>query len=160
MARTMNYPVNGEIWRIFQQTLLISAKKLADDIAKHQGVNVSPLWERIKPQIKISIADIDIPETPVLCPYIVDKEQSIIKQRCRIPCLLGFSACPDHIHSETKDIPSLPTVRRVIDFKGIHYFIDERGIAMNAEGVPKGVVQKDDEEDVLYLFSHACKNTI
>jgi hypothetical protein len=36
-----------------------------------------------------------------------------------------------------------------MDYKGVQYFVDERGIAMDKEGIPRGVV----EEEVLYIFS-------
>lgn len=161
-VRTMNYPVVGEIWKIFEQTLLISAKKLSDDIAKHQGGDSKLLWNEIKKQIKIGIMDIDIPDTPTTCPCMAKEVKGVIYERCRVPCLLGYSVCPDHMSGGTSPNPSLtpnptsPTspnqtnqVKRVMDFKGVHYFIDKHGIAMDTYGTPKGVV----EEEVLYLFT-------
>lgn len=151
-VRTMNYPVVGEIWKIFEQTLLISAKKLSDDIAKHQGGDSKVLWNEIKKQIKIGILDIDIPDTPTSCPCMAKEVKGVVYERCRVPCLLGYAACPDHMSggSPTRD-PTHQThqVKRVMDFKGIHYFIDKHGIAMDTYGTPKGVV----EEEVLYLFT-------
>lgn len=147
-VRTMNYPVIGEVWNIFQQTLMISAKKLADDIAKQQGADSKALWDTIKKKVNIGILDLDIPEGPTTCSYILD-QPGIIRERCRSPCLLGYSACPDHIDLPEPVLPLTP-VRRVIDFKGIHYFVDERGLALDSQGVPRGVV----EDEVLYVFIH------
>jgi hypothetical protein len=155
-VRTMNYPVVGEIWKIFEQTLLISAKKLSDDIAKHQGGDSKLLWNEIKKQIKIGIMDIDIPDTPTSCPCMAKEVKGVVYERCRVPCLLGYAACTDHMSggNSTRDPtcnqPSQPNqVKRVMDFKGVHYFIDKHGIAMDTYGIPKGVV----EEEVLYLFT-------
>ena len=144
----MNYPVVGEMWRIFEQSLMISAKKLTEDIAKHQGADPKALWSAINKKIKISVTEVDVPETPSTCPYIIDTTEGIIKQRCRIPCLLGFAACPNHINTHVKDVPTLPPVRRVMDFKGDIYFIDG-DVARNVHGVAKGVV----ENEVLYIFT-------
>ena len=156
-VRTMNYPVVGEIWKIFEQTLLISAKKLSDDIAKHQGGDSKVLWNEIKKQIKIGIMDIDLPDTPTSCPCMAKEVKGVIYERCRVPCLLGYSVCPDHMsggrpapntNPNASPTPNQP-VKRVMDFKGVHYFIDKHGIAMDTYGTPKGVV----EEEVLYLFT-------
>lgn len=154
-VRTMNYPVVGEIWKIFEQTLLISAKKLSDDIAKHQGGDSKVLWNEIKKQIKIGIIDIDIPDTPTSCPCMAKEVKGVIYERCRVPCLLGYAACPDHMsgghqtHTHQTHTHQTSQVKRVMDFKGVHYFIDKHGIAMDTYGTPKGVV----EEEVLYLFT-------
>jgi len=144
----MNYPVVGEIWRIFEQTLLISAKKLTEDIAKHQGADAKDLWNEVKKKVNIGIIDIELPDAPISCQYM--GAPGLIHERCRVPCLLGHSACTDHIFKEV--VPSashLRPVKRVMDYKGVQYFIDERGIAIDKEGIPRGVV----EEEVLYIFS-------
>jgi hypothetical protein len=146
----MNYPVIGEIWNIFEQSLMVQGKKLATDIAKHQGADPKVLWDEIRKKIKVGILDIEIPENPVSCQYIDTSRTGVIVERCRVPCLLGHSACPEHMNKVSENIP-LPPVRRVLDFKGNAYFVDERGIAMDTNGSPRGVV----EEDVLYLFTRS-----
>jgi hypothetical protein len=146
----MNYPVIGEIWNIFEQSLMVQGKKLANDIAKHQGADPKLLWDEIRKKIKVGILDIEIPETPVTCQYIDTHRAGVVVERCRVPCLLGYSSCPEHIHKVAENIP-LPPVRRILDFKGNAYFVDETGIAIDTNGITRGVV----EEDVLYLFTRS-----
>jgi len=145
----MQYPVVTEVWSIFEQTLMVAAKKLTEDISKHQGVDSKELWSNVKSQIKIGLFDIDVPETPITCRYMIEKGVGIIHERCRSPCLLGFSACPKHIHTPDNEVNiDLPLVKRIIDVKNIQYYVDEHGVAMDAQGMAKGIL----EDDVLYLF--------
>jgi hypothetical protein len=125
----MQYPVVSEVWSIFEQTLMVAAKKLTEDISKHQGVDSKELWSNVKGQIKIGLLDIDIPETPITCTYMLEKGIGVIHERCRSPCLLGFSACPKHINTPDNQVQiDLPPVKRIIDFKNTQYYEFKRSI--------------------------------
>lgn len=151
-VRTMSnqYPVVAEVWSTFEAALLVNAKRLAEDIAKHQGKDPKALWALIKPQIRINLVDTEFPE-PTFCSYPIGTEGGAVYQRCRVPCVLGFSACSRHVNltvpqreQDTKDL-----VDCVKDCHGTMYYVDANKIARDKNGIAKGVV----EEDVLFLFS-------
>jgi hypothetical protein len=68
------------------------------DIAKKQGADSKELWGLVKPQIRIGLLDIEIPEDiPTYCSHMKGHaEHGAVRMRCRAPCVLGFPACPDH----------------------------------------------------------------
>ena len=145
----MSYPVVGEIWSIFENALSLQARKLVEDIAKHQGADSKVLWAKIKPQIRIGVLDLDIPEGGnTLCKHASSKTEGAVKLRCRNPCLLGFQACPSHINEKLPPKNNLEEVDRIIDFESKSYFLDSKGIARDTNGKPAGIV----ENDTLYLF--------
>jgi hypothetical protein len=148
MAST--YPVVSEIWTLFEGTLILQAKRLVEDIAKHQKADPKALWAKIKPQVRIGILDIDLPEPLLtLCSHPSGScEGGAIALRCRAPCLLGFDACQKHIGMRKQAKPAHELVDRVMDFKGGVYFVDSRAIAHDRNGRPKGYVK----DEVLYLF--------
>ena len=145
------YPVVSEIWDILESTLQNQAKRLVEDIAKHQKADSKELWNKVRRKIKISLADIRLADNlPTMCPYPVGaSEGAAIHLRCRAPCVLGFSCCPKHA---TGVVPSSQTsyesVDRITDMHGNTYFLDQKGIARDKQGKPRGYVN----DSVLYLF--------
>ena len=144
------YPVLAEIWSQLEASLSVQARKLSDDIAKRNGADPKELWAKIKPMIRVSLLDFDLPDSsPTLCPYPTGQIEGVMITRCRIPCLLGFSACAEHIH---KPMPLLhsthESVKRIFDYKGNTYFIDTHSVAYDVEGTARGIVK----EDTLCLF--------
>lgn len=140
----MSYPVVAECWAIFEASLMNQARALVEDIAKHQGVESKGLWAKVRPTIKIPVLEIDVPEQP-LCIYSIERENSIVLERCRAPCLIGFERCPLHMNSrpcETKR----EEVDRIIDIDGVSYFVDAKSVVRDASGSVQGVV----EDDVFY----------
>jgi hypothetical protein len=144
------YPVVAEIWTTFEATMMVQAKKLVEDIAAHQGRDSKELWAQIKKQIRIPLADAEFPE-PTLCSHSIGSQSSAVLQLCRAPCLLGFGTCPKHAnmakasHSESEAQP----VEAIKDMDGQTYYMDEKKIARDKNGKPRGIVK----EDVLYLFN-------
>jgi hypothetical protein len=148
----MSYPVVAEFYSIFESILMANAKRLVDDIAHKQGASsaTNELWKKVKEKIKVGVMDIELPEPlPTYCSFPTGHSDGAIKTRCRAPCLLGYDACPTHIQ---KQIPvtdaNSESVDRIFDCEGIPYFINEKGIAMDRNGKPKGTVR----EGILYLF--------
>lgn len=143
----MSALVNSEIWSTFEAVLLVNAKKLVEDIAKKQGSDSKQLWAIIKPQIKISLYDSDLDDTqPVFCSYPTSYYDGAVKTRCRAPCLLGYSACPEHVQ---KPIPvvqekdTIPKVDRIYDSENHPFYIiqeQDELIAKDKNGKNKGVV--------------------
>jgi hypothetical protein len=141
----MSAVVNSEIWSTFEAVLLVNAKRLVEEIAKKQGADPKQLWAILKPQIKISLCDIDLDDTqPVFCSYPTSYYDGAVKTRCRAPCLLGYSACPEHIQ---KPIPviqdNVPKVDRIYDSENHPFYtITEQDelIAKDKNGKNKGVV--------------------
>lgn len=145
-----DYPVIAEIWSTFEGTLQIQAKRLVEDIAKNNNSDPKLLWAKIKPQIKIGLLDIDLDdELPTSCSHQSGSTEGAIRLRCRDPCVLGFDACPRHIHTPlTKTNGTYESVDRVIDFEGYQYFVDKNKIAHDRNGRPKGYV----DDGTLILF--------
>jgi len=146
----MDYPVVAEIWSLFEATLLTQAKRLVEDISKHEGRDSKELWSLIKPQIRIKLFETDIDE-PKFCTFPLGNREGVVSIRCRAPCVLGFDAC--HMHSHAQATPpqgsdSLEEVKSVKDSAGITYYVDSKKVARDINGKAKGVV----EDDVLYLF--------
>ena len=103
---------------------------------------------KIKPQIKIGLIDMEVPE-PTTCSHMAGNTDGAIRLRCRAPCLIGFDACPRHVNSPaTKSTTSYKLVDRVIDVVGVSYFIDENSIAIDKNGKTRGYV----EDNTLILF--------
>ncbi len=154
MAET-SFPIAQDIWFQLQTLLSNQAKRLVEDIAKKQGVESKELWGLVKPQIRIGLLDIEIPEDiPTYCSHMKGHaEHGAVRMRCRAPCVLGFPACPDHTGKPDVSLgaatESLPQVRRVFDLDHKVYFVDDDQIARDRNGVPKGTV---DAEGVLHLF--------
>lgn len=145
----MAFPVVGEIWNVFEATLMVQAKKLVEDIAKKQGADSKELWNKVRPKIKVAPIDSDLPDPiPMLCPFYTGATDGCIHVRCRKPCLLGFDRCPDHVHKPMPKEKSENPVRRVYDFQNKTYFVDEYGIAFDTSETPVGTV----EDDELKLF--------
>jgi len=144
------FPVIAEIWSIFENTLQIQAKKLVEDIAKREKADPKVLWSLIKPQIRIGLLDIEIPESGILCIHESSTSEGAIKQRCRTPCLLGFDACARHIHTPLPDTSEslYPIVDRITDCHGHTYFVDAKLIARDKNGKARGHMI----EGVLYLY--------
>lgn len=152
----MAFPVVGEIWNVFEATLMVQAKKLVEDIAKKQGSDSKELWNKIRPKIKVAPIDSDLPDPlPTLCPFYTGKIDGCIIVRCRKPCLLGFDKCPDHIHKPMGKETSENPVRRVFDFQNKIYFVDQHGIAYDKSENPVGSV----EDDELKLFEKGLEET-
>jgi len=143
----MSYPVVAECWSIFESALMIQAKKLVEDIAKKQKADPKVLWAKVRPTVKISLLDVDMPEES-LCSCSVEKDNSPIYQRCRAPCLLGFNRCPMHITTSNTDDGKFLPVKRYIDYDRVPYFVDELSLARDSSGIIRGIV----EDNVLYLF--------
>ena len=145
------FPVIGELWSIFESSLQVQAKKLVEDIAAHQKADPKILWARVRSQIRVGLLDMEIPETEALCLHHSSSADGAIHQRCRAPCLLGFSACPQHIHTPTtKEYDTEEKVDRILDCHDHAYFVDAHAIARDKNGKPVGYVDRDD--GVLYLF--------
>ncbi len=147
----MSFPVVGEIWNVFEATLLVQAKKLAEDVAKKQGADPKELWNKIRPTLKIAPLDNDLPDPlPMLCPFYTGTTNGCIYTRCRQPCLMGFDRCPSHVNKpEPKVSEESPSyVRRVFDYQNKTYFVDENDVAYDTSENPVGTV----EEDALRFF--------
>jgi hypothetical protein len=149
----MSYPVVAEFYSMFESILMANAKRLVDDIAHKQGASTTnnELWKKVKEKIKIGLMDIELPEPlPTFCSFPTGHSDGAIKTRCRAPCLLGYEACPHHIHKQLPLVDSsAESVDRIFDCEGITYFVNEKGIVMDRNGKPKGTVR----EGVLYLFN-------
>lgn len=150
------YPVIAELWTTFEGTLQLQAKRLVEDIAKHNNSDPKALWAKIKPQIKIGLLDIGLDdELPTSCSHPLGSVDGAIRLRCRAPCVIGFDACPKHIHTPlSKSQTAYETVDRVLDYEGHSYFVDKKSIAHDRNGRPKGYV---DEDGTLILFETATK---
>ena len=143
----MSYPVVAECWAIFETALMNQARTLVEDIARHQGVESKTLWSKVRPNIKIPLLDIDVPEQP-LCVYSLERESSVVLERCRAPCLIGFERCPLHMQSRPCDKKDLTEVDRIVDLDGVSYFVDAKFVVRDATGKVKGII----EDDVFYLL--------
>lgn len=147
-AKANAYPVIAEIWSTFEATIMVQAKKLVEDIAAHQHRDPKELWSKIKKQIRIPLADAEV--EPTLCSHSIGSQSTAVLQLCRSPCLLGFDACPKHAnqakvtHSDTDAEP----VEAIKDMDGNTYYMDDKKIARDKYGKPKGIVK----EGILCLF--------
>ena len=144
----MSYPVVAEIWTIFETTLQTQARRLVEDIAKHNHSDPKALWEKIKPQVKISLVDIEV--EPKVCPANLGNSDGAIHLRCRAPCMIGFKECPKHVGNVEKK-SQYKNVDRVLDHTGQPYFVDEHSIAHDKNGRSQGYVKGG----VLFLFEKA-----
>ncbi len=153
----MSFPVVGEFWTIFEQTLLHKAKQLTEDIAKREGNDPKELWKKIKPMIRVGICEAETDELPLYCSFPIGTKDTAVFKRCRAPCLLGHSACADHVHKPVRRSSvaggagastPLPFVDRIIDHENKTYFVTQEGIAMDELSRVKGCVV----DEVLYLF--------
>ena len=146
----MSIPVNAEIWALLEGTLTQQAKRLVEDIAKRQKADPKLLWAKVKPQIRVSLQDVDLPDPlPQYCSFNTGTADGAIYTRCRAPCILGHTTCPQHAgKSMTKPKEDLSSVRRVFDMNNVTYFVDTNDVAYDKTGTPVGTVQ----EDVLMLF--------
>ena len=142
----MSYPVVAEMWTLLEGTLQTQAKRLVEDIAKHQKADPKALWAKIKSQVRIGLLDVDVPES-CSCTYPLGNTDTAVRLRCRAPCLLGFQACQKHI-GLTAAASQNETADRVFDHEGNIYFVDGQGIARDKNASAKGYL----EEGVLYVF--------
>jgi len=154
----MSFPVIAEIWQLFEGTLQSKAKLLVEDIARAQGADPKELWKKIKPQIKIGLLDVELPEATI-CPHSSGMTDGAVKVRCRAPCVLGFEACPQHVGlTVLKDgYSGLELVDRIHDHENHTYFTrtlelaeNKATIALDKNGYPKGYM---DSEGTLDLFT-------
>ena len=151
MSKT--YPVVSEIWTLFEGTLQTQAKRLVEDIAKHQKADPKALWAKIKSQIRVGLVDIDIPDSlQTSCTYPLGNSDGAVRVRCRAPCVLGFHECQRHVGlSRSRSTTEHPTVDRVFDdYEGKTYFVDRNNIARDKDGRASGYI----EEGVIYLFEY------
>ena len=146
----MNFPVVAEAWNAFETALQMQAKRLVEDIAKHQNSDFKPLWAKVKPQIRVGLLDVELPDPlPTQCNHPSNtNDGGAIKTRCRAPCLLGYDACPKHYGTQMPPESDLPKVDRILDCTGQIYFVDPDGVARDRNGRAKGIVL----EGVLSLF--------
>jgi hypothetical protein len=147
------YPVISEIWTLFEATLQTQAKRLVEDIAKHQKADPKALWAKIKPQIRVGLVDIDIPDSlQTFCTYPLGNLDGAVRLLCRAPCILGFHECQRHVGlSRSTETTIHKSVDRVFDeCEGQTYFVDGNNIARDKEGRASGYI----EEGVLYIFEH------
>ncbi len=152
----MNYPIHAEFYSALESILLTQAKKLVEDVAKHQNTDSKELWQRIKSQIKVGLLDAEVDDQELYCPHPFVTDSGAVKTRCRAPCLVGFSACPRHVNQPLlKDKQTTyESVDRIVDYQGSTYFIDKHRIARDKNGMPRGQM---DEDDVLVLFEKSDK---
>ena len=136
----MSYTVVAECWSIFESALLVQARKLVEDIAKHQQSDPKDLWAKIRPTIKLGLIDMEVPEQP-LCVDTCKREGSAILERCRAPCLIGFDHCPTHIARPTHEESAYEAVKRILNHEGVVYFVDTKGVARDKSGLAKGIVR-------------------
>lgn len=143
------YPVIAEFWSALEGTLQLNAKKLVEDIAKHNSSDPKSLWALIKPQIKIELADIEVPENlQVSCAFPVASEGAI-KVRCRAPCCVGFDSCAKHIGKKMPAPSNLIQVDSVVDSSGKTYYVNTaNNIIIDKNGATKGIL----EDGVIFLF--------
>jgi len=143
------YPVIAEFWSALEGTLQLNAKKLVEDIAKQNSSDPKALWALIKPQIKIELADIEVPENlQVYCAFPVASEGAI-KVRCRAPCCVGFEACPKHIGKKIPPPSNLIQVDSVVDSSGKTYYVNTtNNIIIDKNGATKGIL----EDNSIFLF--------
>lgn len=145
------FPVNALIYNTLEAILLSQAKKLTEDIAKFQKADPKELWSQIRPQIRVALHETETDELPLYCNHPSGNLEGAIRQRCRAPCLLGFSACPRHIetpkHKETK---SLTPVKRLLDYDGSIFFQDPKGYLLDKNGSRKGF--RESNSDTVYVF--------
>lgn len=158
MATSSTYPVITEIWDIFESTLQNQAKRLVEDIAKHQKADAKGLWNKVRQKIKIGLLEAAHPQDmPTVCRSSVGGcEGSAIHLRCNAPCVLGFATCPRH-HGlpQQASQTDYDSVDRVLDSSGNTYFVDGKGIARDKQGTPRGYVR----ESTLYIFDQGDKPT-
>lgn len=153
MQHANTYPVVAEMWSSFEAAMMVQARRLAEDIAKKEGKDPKELWNLVKTQTKITLADIEFSE-PTLCSYPIGLSNSAIYQRCKTPCVLGFSSCYSHanlaIPEGRKDIDSVDPIK---DCHGNVYYLDTQGIARDKNGKAKGCVK----DGVLNIYTPRSK---
>ncbi len=142
------FPIALTMWQNFEIAVTKQAKKLVEDISRKQGVDSKELWTKVSSKIRIGLLDFEqADETPSFCSYMLPFSTGAMKMRCRAPCFLGFSACPEHIGktevTTSTSLDTYPTVTRVFDLDNKHYFIDEFNIARDRNGIAKGTVSED-----------------
>lgn len=147
----MSIPVNAEIWTLLEGSLQQQAKRLVEDIAKRQKADPKVLWAKVKPQLRVTLQDVDLPDPiPQYCSFNTGSIEGGIYTRCRHPCVLGHSTCFQHTaKAQAKEKENLPLVHRVFDHQSHTYFVDKEGIAYDKNGTPVGTV----EEETLLLFA-------
>ncbi len=158
MSNSTSYPVNAEIYSLLETVLLTQSKKLVEDIAKFQKSDSKDLWAQIRPQIRIGLVELNPEEEPPLyCSAFAGNVEGAIRQRCRAPCLIGFSACPKHVNMPSRtDKPSTPLtqVQRFLDTAdNTAYFKTPKGDLIDKNGVKRGYY--DTKQDTYYVFEVA-----
>ena len=166
VADSQAYPVVAEIWSSFEAVMMVQARRLAEDIAKKEGKDPKELWNLVKTQTRITLADIEFPE-PTLCSYPIGLLNSAIYQRCKTPCVLGFSSCYSHANgplpapasasaSASASVPKPESVDPIKDCHGNIYYLDTQGIARDKNGKAKGCVK----DGVLNIYTPRSKPEI
>lgn len=145
-----SYPVVAELWSLLEGTLQSQAKRLVEDIAKHQKADPKELWSKVKGRIQIGLLDVDLPETlHTYCSHLSGTVDGAVRLRCRAPCVLGFDACPRHVGVPLKqETSTYEKVHRMYDHLGNVYFVDTNSIALDKNGKPRGYI----EDGTLVLF--------
>ena len=145
------YPIIAEIWSVLEATLQGQAKRLVEDIAKHQKADPKAIWAKVRPQIRVGLLDVELPDNLVtVCSHPSGTyDGSAVRCLCRAPCIIGFDSCARHVGTPvTSPSTTHENVDRVIDYMNNTYFVDNKNIAHDRTGKSRGVVR----EDVLYLF--------
>ncbi len=121
-----------------------------EDIAKKQKADPKVLWAKVKPQIRVSLMDMDLPDPlPTYCSFNIGSADGSVYTRCRAACILGHTTCPQHSGKPiVQPKTSLPQVHRILDYNNQQYFVDDMNIVYDKTGTPVGTVQ----EDTLMLF--------
>ncbi len=151
------YPVNAEFYSILESVLMTQAKKLVEDIAKFQKADSKDLWAQLRPQIRVGLLDtITDDDPPLYCNAFAGNVEGAIRQRCRAPCLAGFSACPKHVNMplrpDTNQHP-LTQVKRLLDVDNTVYYKTPQGDLVDKNGLKKGY--HDGASDTFYVFEVA-----
>ena len=139
------FPVNALVYNTLEAILLTQAKKLTEDIAKFQKADSKELWAQIRPQLRIALHETETEdEQPLYCSHPSGGLEGAVRQRCRAPCLLGFSACPRHVETpkRTETSPLTP-VKRLIDYDGTVFFQKDNGDLIDKNGKKKGFRDRD-----------------
>jgi len=145
------FPVNALVYNTLEAILLTQAKKLTEDIAKFQKADAKDLWAQIRPQIRIALHETETEDLPLYCSHPLGNSEGAIRQRCRAPCLLGFSACPCHVQTPLrKETAPLTPVKRLIDYDGTIFFQDPQGYLIDKNGSRKGF--RDPTTQTVYVF--------
>lgn len=159
-------PVNdlrvvGELWTLLESSLLAQAKQLVRDLAREEGVDAKPLWDKVKKDLTISAIELPSPVEPQFCPYQL--RDGTIAEKCLHPVLLGHTYCPLHCGRLSPNVPLNQFLPKVVRYQnemdpGDIYFKRLGGGASNIvysrELAPLGLLH----ESKLIRFSFDVEN--